>query len=73
MKSEDAARRHFERYMRNLNVKIDRSKDGEYTEVNVENSWRDYLVGWTHCALLKADEERAKLLKQLAELRGRHE
>ena len=70
MKSEDAARPHFEKYMRNLSVKIDRSKDGEYTEVNVENSWMDYLVGWTHCALLKADEERARLLKQLAEMRG---
>ena len=70
MKSEDKARPHFEKYMRNLNVKIDRSKDGEYTEANVENSWMDYLVGWTHCALLNADVERAKLLKQLAEMRG---
>ena len=70
MTSEYKARPHFEKYMRNLNVKIDRSKDGEYTAVNVENSWMDYLVGWTHCALLNADEERAKLLKQLDEMRG---
>ena len=70
MKSEDNARPHFEKYMRNLNVKIDRSKDGDYTEVRVENSWIDYLIGWTHCALFTANEEQAKLLKRLDELRG---
>ena len=70
MKSTDNARPHFEKYMVGImNIKIDRSKNGQYTDAGVENSWLDYIVGWTHCALLKADEERAKLLKQLAALR----
>ena len=70
MKSEDKARPHFETYMRNLTLNIDRAEDGSYLDVRVENSWMDYLVGWMHCSLFKTNEERAKLLKQLDEMQG---
>ena len=70
MTSEDKARQHFEAYMRNLTLNIDRLENGSYSDVRVENTWIDYLIGWTHCALLNADEERAKLLKRLADMRG---
>ena len=66
---KDKARKHFEKYMGNLTLSTARLENGNYLDSRVENSWLDYLVGWTHCALLKADEERAKLLKQLADLR----
>ena len=69
MTSEDKARPHFEKYMGNLTLKIDRLENGKYADDRVENGWMDYLVGWTHCALSKANEERAKLQKQLADLR----
>ena len=69
MKSEDQARPHFENCMRNLTMKIDRLESGKYADDRVENSWMDYLCGWVHSALFSAKEERAKLLKQLDEIR----
>ena len=69
MTSEDKARPHFEKYMGNLTMKIDRLESGKYTDNRVENSWMDYLVGWIHCSLFTSDEEHAKLRNRIDELR----
>ena len=70
MTSEDKARPHFEKYMVNLTLKIDRLENGKYADDRVENSWMDYWVGWAHCAVFTTAGERAKVQKQLDEMRG---
>ena len=70
MTSEDKARPHFEKYMGNLTMKIDRLESGQYTDSRVDNMWMDYLVGWTHCALFAAHVEHAGWRERLDELRG---
>ena len=69
MTSEDKARPHFEKYMGNLAMKIDRLESGQYTDSRVDNMWMDYLVGWTHCALFTTNAEQDKLIKRLEEIR----
>ena len=70
MTSEDNARPYFEKYMRNLTMKIDRLESGKYIDDRVDNMWMDYMCGWAHCALFAINEERAKILTRLDELRG---
>ena len=69
MKSEDKARPHFEKYMSNLTIKVDRLGNGKYADARVENSWLDYWCGWVHGSLFINNEERAKMRQQLAEIR----
>ena len=68
MTTEDNARPHFEKYMRNLKMKIDRAKSGKYIDDRVDNMLMDYMCGWAHCALFAANEERAKIQKQMDEI-----
>ena len=68
MTSEDNARPFFEKYMRNLAMKIDRLDSGQYADNRVDNMWIDYMCGWTHCASFTAKEDLAKVLKQLDDL-----
>ena len=70
MTSEDKARPHFEVYMVNLTLKIDRLENGKYADDRVENSWMDYWVGWLHCSLFTSNEEHAKLRNRLDEMLG---
>ena len=70
MKSEDNARPHFEKYMGNMAINIGRLANGKYADERVENSWLDYWMGWVHCSLFTTNEERAKLQKQIDEMRG---
>ena len=70
MKSETNARPYFEQHMTNLTLNTDRLENGQYTDARVENSWLDYLVGWTHCSLFAANSQRAKLRKTLDEMRN---
>ena len=69
MKSEEKARPYFEKYMGNLTMKVDRLEDGKYADGRVEDSWLDYWVGWTQCALFATSEERANLRKRLKDMR----
>ena len=68
MKSETNARPYFEKYMGNLTMKIDRLENGKYADDRVEDSWLDYWVGWTQCALFTSNEERAKVHERLKDL-----
>ena len=70
MKSETNARPYFEQYMTNLTLNTDRLENGQYTDARVENSWVDYLVGWTHCSLFVDSGQREKLRKKLDEMRN---
>ena len=69
MKSEDNARPFFEKYMLNMTMKIDRLESGNYVDDRVENSWMDFLIGWTHCSFFAADYEHARCLERLDEMR----